>query len=103
MALDFCILSKEGYPTDTVEIGVDLHHSLIEIVLQKNLTLFKRITDYYEDADFIPSEMNALSVEIKQILETSCITKELINSLLELLHLINKAQQKGCGLSVIAD
>lgn len=102
MALDITILNEEGYPTDTVSIGVDEHYMLMQSILNLQLLLLSRLEDYYEDVEFRMDEIEQFLSEVEQLL-ASCSEERILKQLNLLKELGKRAQEKGTGIVAIAD
>ncbi len=99
MALDFAILDEEGFPDDSVPIGMVDHLRLMQRATPKeHFPLINRLCDYYADASFDASEIIYLKAELNRI------DRETLEYMIDaLISLISKAEAQGKGIEAIAD
>jgi hypothetical protein len=103
MALDFAILSSKDVPIRQVPIGIADHQCIIELARHlDNGQLIARMHDYYQDVDYLPSEVPILIQEFKAI-RTLADKQQVINLLVQLEQICSEALAQGLPISVIAD
>jgi len=64
MALDFAVLATDGASADIVPLEWHQHGMLMILAEQFNLSLLLRCEDYFEEVDFTPNVLPALSEEL---------------------------------------
>ncbi|HEX8364609.1 MAG TPA: hypothetical protein VF603_04915 [Allosphingosinicella sp.] len=102
MSLDFAILGESGTPVATVPMNPLQHHVFMKIASDLSLSVAERVFDYYEDAEFTPSELPELIRQF-DLVRASEQAKDIIPLLNELDRLVRKAAQSQASIYVIAD
>ena len=102
MALDFAVLSNAGYPERSVPCNVEVHHALLTEASTRDLPLFARLSDYYQDVEFFPQSLPALVEEIRT-LRASTALPEAQRFLEDLCALVTDAVRTGDAVHVLAD
>ena len=104
MAYDLAILNAEGAPYRQVSIGVDDHFRLIAIAKDIGLPLIQRFSDYYADAEFLPTEMDGLQAELMLVRDNMTSTKQVVPSwMANAIELTAEARSRLSGIVGIAD
>ncbi len=67
MPLDFCLLTPDGYPAETVPVSVPQHERFLAAAASLPPdSLLGRLGDFYADTSFKAGEVGALSSEFSQ-------------------------------------
>ena len=103
MSLDIAILGADGSPKKQVSIGVDDHYRLTQLIRGMPNSLLARMNDYYADAEFENSELDALAEEVQSLLVRCRDDEGLIPFLNGLSELIVEAKEEQKPLLAIAD
>jgi hypothetical protein len=104
MAYDLAILNAEGAPCRQVSFGVDDHFRLIAIAKDLGLQYIPRLSDYYADADFLPTEMDGLQTELMLVRDNMTSTKQMVPSwMATAIELLAEAKSRQTGIVGIAD
>ena len=103
MALDFSILREDGSTLEYVGIRCDPHGRLMELAASCGAKQLLRTHDFYEDVDFVPTQLPTLSAEIDVVTTRLKEDPELTSILQQLKELIGKASERQCGVTAIAD
>ena len=104
MPLDFCLLTPDGYPAETVPVSVPQHERFLAAAASLPPdSLLGRLGDFYADTSFKAGEVGALSSEFTAVLSSFAGQPELLRLVESLLSLCLLAQQRSCGIEVIAD
>ncbi|MGL1890007.1 MAG: hypothetical protein OCD02_00200 [Spirochaetaceae bacterium] len=102
MSFDIAILDNEGKPEVQVGMNSNEHYDLIQKAKEIKLNIFLQLSEYYEDVNITPSEVQTFKDEI-QILGKSYKENNLHLITTNLIDLCNKALEMNRGLSAIAD
>jgi len=102
MPLDLAILDARGAPSQSVAIGVDTHSDFVAAARRNGLPMVEVLADYYKDATFSLSQLDALRSEI-EILRQANTSPEVQALLSAIDDLISEAKQQGTGIHVISD
>jgi hypothetical protein len=102
MSLDIAILGENGTLKTLVSIGADDHYRLMQLVNSRG-GLLARLKDYYADAEFEPSEMERLAVEVEDLISQSQNDDSLSSFLKAILGLTALAKSVQKPLIAIAD
>ena len=103
MALDVAILGPDGLPTNTASIRAEAHARLLQLAARHNASLLLRLSDFYRDAAYEPSELPALAMEVERLLLASPDDQEVHAFLVRASDLIQQAQSLGSSLNALAD
>ena len=103
LSLDLVVLGNDGRPERDVQIGVHQHARLMELVNARGASLFQRLHDYYEDALFEVSDLEALAEEGRSLAGLAGDDTELMQILEGVLTLVAFAKEKGKPIEALAD
>ncbi len=73
MSLSFAVLAQDGSPERELDIRPDVHRELIAVASRFGDSLFMRMSEYYEDADFRYDELDRLMQDAVRI---ATVTKD---------------------------
>lgn len=102
MALDFAVLTEDGVSADIVSLEWDQHDVLMDLAEQFNLAQLLRCEDYFEEVDFVPTELPALSEELG-IIRKAAPPADIGEFLRDLDALISLATKRKQLLSAVPD
>jgi hypothetical protein len=102
MALDFAVLTEDETAADIVSLEWRQHDVLVALAEQLKLTQLLRIEDYFEEVDWAPEQLPALSEELG-IVRNSAAPDEIIRFAGDLDALIALAVRRKQRLSAIPD
>jgi hypothetical protein len=102
VSLDIAILGADGSPKQQVSIGVDDHHRLMQLV-GEDAGLLKRLHNYYADAEFQNTELDALAQELTVLCARCHADGRLVSFLDDLIGLVGLAKREQQPLLAIAD
>jgi hypothetical protein len=102
MPLEVVIFGADGSPERTVEMDVEQHHRLFRAV-GLELSLLRRMSEYYEDASYAPEELALLQDEVRVLATNVAGDAELRQLLSALLELLEIARQRSCVVAALAD
>jgi hypothetical protein len=102
MSLDLSILGHDGNPGRSVPLNVDEHWALVQEADRLGLSLWKRMSDYYEDADYSQQEVLPLLEETIR-LKSGFLDSEHLSKLIEVEELLTVALAGQSRVSAIAD
>ncbi len=101
MSLDITILDSRGRQSESVAFSPDEHWQIFGQLEPSDYPLLSRLSDYYEDADWVVNELPLLRTELLR-LKAFAETQHL--SLIDgTLLLVQRAMERGCDLTAIAD
>jgi hypothetical protein len=67
MPLEIAILDEAGRPVEKVDITPEQHWRIVEEAKRLGLVLWRRMADYYADADYCRADLHGLAAETAQI------------------------------------
>lgn len=102
MSLDLAVLAEDGTPEHTVSMSVNIHNELITAADKLGLDQLLRLENYYEDVEFLPSDLAKLSEQV-EALRIRAVSHDLNKLLAELKLLIIRVSPSGKALYAIAD
>ncbi len=102
MSLDFVVLGGDGTPEVSIPLPVDVHHELMVNSARHGLKELLKLSEYYEDQEFLFEDLPLLASQLKQ-LELQLLSDELGNLITELSNLVGYAILKKKKLHVLAD
>ncbi len=102
MSLDLVLMGLDGAPESTASVGVDAHHRL-KVLLGHRFPLLGRMSEYYEDASYTPSEVPALRAELTALDNDVASDTELRHFVREALVVLALASDRSCGVEILAD
>jgi len=102
LSLDFAVLDADDRPIRSVELGVDLHHELLQAASAQGLRGFDRFADFYEDATVSVGELLAFQAQLGAIADRE-ISPDLRQFVRELKDLVAFARAAGRELVTLAD
>ena len=103
MALDVSFLDLDEETQNFVSIGMLEHEDLVKIATDHPVPLILRMSDYYGDARFEPSEISKLESELRHLAESPDCPAKLQGTISALLDLCRSAIDAGKGLEALAD
>lgn len=104
MSYDMSILGANARPERTVSLAFVAHAKIVEVANQLGLCLLQRIANYYEDAEFLPTEIPKLKSELGQVCVYMATHGQSIPPfLMELIKLAAEAGMHGKEIVGIAD
>lgn len=103
MPLDVALLGPDGAPTDVASMRASVHSRLIQLAQRQRASLLLRLSDFYRDAAYEPSELPALAMEVERLLLASPDDQEVHAFLVRACDLIQQAQSLGSSLNALAD
>ncbi|MBI4600878.1 MAG: hypothetical protein HY721_02860 [Planctomycetes bacterium] len=102
MGLDIAILDETGKPQEGVSLSVEEHWALVQQAALLGLSLWNRMSDYYDDADYDRGEVLLLAEETVQ-LQRSIHDANLLGKLNQIENLLRMAISRHNSVSAIAD
>ena len=102
MALDFAVPTEDGTSADTVSLEWHQHDMLMIIAEQLGLPQLLRCEDYFEEVDFSPAALPALSEELG-VIRKAAPSADIAKFLLDLDALIALAVQRKELLTAVPD
>lgn len=103
MSLDFAVLADTGHPLREVSIGLEFHDCLISEAIKARLSLVLRMSEYYEDARYDISELEALSAELSVLTETRPGDQDFTSRVCQLKEVVEGARLGSLRVMAIAD
>jgi hypothetical protein len=103
MSLDLVIPAEKGAPESSVSISVEEHARLLSIATDAGLSLLSRLQDYYGDATFEVSELDALNSELQDVSLRTGSDHDLKMLVLGLVELVQSAKLKQRPVLALAD
>jgi hypothetical protein len=100
--LDISIIDNSGSVEEYVSLTADAHWDLLSLAEKGQLNLWMRMRDYFEDADYDPSEVKSLRAEVR-VLKSKCHDSDLAQPLAQIEALLGSAIERGFGVSAISD
>jgi len=102
MALDLVIVNSMNELIENVKIDFQSHGELFDCMPVDKYPMLERIRDYYADAEYLPSELNNMVIELSEMLDS--LSEEKNARLLQsLVSLVEKALALDCKVEAIAD
>lgn len=102
MALDLVLVNSTNKLIENVKIDFQSHGELFDCMPVDKYPLLERIRDYYVDAEYHPSELNNVVLELSEMLDS--ISEDKNTRLLQsMVSLIKKAVVLDCKVEAIAD
>lgn len=102
MALDFAVLTEDGASADIVSLEWDQHDVLMDLAEKFHLAQLLRCEDYFEEVDFAPTELPALSEEIS-VIRKAAPPEDIGKFLRDLDGLISLAARRNQLLTAVPD
>jgi hypothetical protein len=104
MSYDLLILDDLGFPLYVFSLDIDTHHKVIDLAINKELSLISKISDYYEDSIYYENELDKLKKELLVIIDdTEVKDSDIIASLVNFINLVDKAILQKRAIEGIAD
>ena len=104
MPLDFCLLTPEGSPAETVSVSLAQHERLLDAATSfPQGFLLGCLGNFYADAALSAEEVGPFSSQLSALLPSFAGEPELVRLVESLVGLCCHAQQRSCGVEVIAD
>ena len=91
MTLDIAMVDADERPIDTVDLGVEDHHQLMMLAIERNFTQLSKFADYYGEATIRADELPALATEVEALLSTERLPPSLADTVRRLLTMTRRA------------
>ena len=104
MALDFCLITKEGRPMESTPVGVERHEEFFAVAGRTGKTpLLMRMSDYDRDVVYEPSEVQGLAAELKHVIGLNGCPESVAETAMLMLSVCEIADSEGARIEAISD
>jgi hypothetical protein len=104
VALDFCLITKEGAPMEAAPVAADRHRGLIELAGRNGGSpLLMRMRDYSQDVRWSADEVVGLAEELRRLIGLDDCPEPVADTAMLMLNVCRYAEREGASIEAIAD
>jgi hypothetical protein len=104
MALDFCLITKEGRPMESTPVGPERHEEFFAVAGGTGKTpLLMRMSDYHRDVVYDPTEIKRLAAELKLVIGLNDCPESVAETAMLMLSVCEIADSEGARIEAISD
>src|SRR5262245_12196353 len=103
MSLDIAILGVDGRPSSSTSLGVQAHHRLMNVAVDRHLTQLRRLRNYYGDVTIVASDVGEFIRELELVRQVVADEPETFSAVARIVEIAKTALKGGRDIEVIAD